>query len=134
MRPLPAFAKSLSVNLTLGARLRTLNRSAVVVTPAKPFLDWLHRADPSSAGLTLEHLEHESAVYLLPESGSHEELLARLAEVSRAIFEEQLQGWVRVPAVWPKDRDFPTFLRWFECGFHSVVMDVGDEPLVGADM
>ena len=33
--------------------MSTLNRSAIVVTPKQPFLDWLHAADPTSLGLTL---------------------------------------------------------------------------------
>jgi hypothetical protein len=39
---------------TRGARRYAINRSAVIVTPAQPFLDWLHRADPTSAELSLE--------------------------------------------------------------------------------
>jgi len=31
----------------------TLNRSAIVVKPKQPFLDWLHAADPTSHGITL---------------------------------------------------------------------------------
>jgi hypothetical protein len=31
----------------------TLNRSAIVVKPKQPFLDWLHAADPTSLELTL---------------------------------------------------------------------------------
>jgi hypothetical protein len=27
----------------------TLNRSAIVVKPKQPFLDWLYRADPTAA-------------------------------------------------------------------------------------
>ena len=34
----------------------TINRSALVVKPAQPFLDWLHRVDPTSIHLTLEDL------------------------------------------------------------------------------
>ena len=33
--------------------MATLNRSAVVVKPKQPFLDWLHAADPSSQDLVV---------------------------------------------------------------------------------
>jgi hypothetical protein len=36
-----------------GELMKTINRSAVAVTQAQPFLDWLHQADPTSAHLTL---------------------------------------------------------------------------------
>jgi hypothetical protein len=44
-----------------------INRSAVIVTPSQTFLDWLHRADPTSAELTLADLQEEPTIYLLPE-------------------------------------------------------------------
>lgn len=46
--------------------MRVINRSVLVVLPKQPFLDWLHRADPTSENLTLEDLRREPSVYLLP--------------------------------------------------------------------
>lgn len=43
-----------------------LNRSAVVVRPKQPFLDWLHRADPTSGSITLNELEQDPTIYLIP--------------------------------------------------------------------
>jgi hypothetical protein len=106
-----------------------INRCAVVVKPAQLFLDWLHRVDPTSAHLTLEDLTREPTIYLLPEWESNHEALEHLREVSNSIFEEQLNGWYRVPAVWPRERDLDAFLRWFECSFHSMVVDLGDESI-----
>ena len=45
----------------------TLNRSAIVVKPEQPFLDWLHAADPTSLELTLLNLVREPTIYLIPE-------------------------------------------------------------------
>ena len=36
----------------------------------------------------------------------------------------------RVPAFWPSRRDLNTFDRWFEWSFHSVVVDLCDDPLL----
>ena|SRR6202163_866375 len=44
----------------------TLNRSAIVVKPKQPFLDWLHEADSTSSDLTLGELALEPAIYLSP--------------------------------------------------------------------
>src|ERR1035437_3582563 len=46
-----------------------LNRSALVVRPRSPFLDWLHAVDPTSASLTLGHLTREPTIYLVSECG-----------------------------------------------------------------
>src|SRR5258708_20807086 len=39
----------------------TLNRSALVVKPKQPFLDWLHAADSTSSDLTLQELVSSTA-------------------------------------------------------------------------
>jgi len=44
-----------------------LNRSAIVVKPRQPFLDWLHTADPTSRNLSLRELVQEPTIYLIPE-------------------------------------------------------------------
>ncbi len=41
----------------------TLNRSAIVVKPKQPFLDWLHTADPTSHGITLQDVSREPRIY-----------------------------------------------------------------------
>ena len=114
--------------------MEMVNRSAVIVKPVQPFLDWLHGVDPTSAELTLEDLRQEPTIYLLAEWETEKEALGHLAEVSNEIFEEQLNGWYRVPSVWPEDRELNAFLRWFDCSFHSVVVDVCDDHLHHMDM
>ena len=62
--------------------MKTINRSALVVKPAQPFLDWLHRVDPTSTDVTLDDLILEPTIYLLPERDTEDEALQLLAEVS----------------------------------------------------
>ena len=89
--------------------MKTINRSAVVVIPAQPFLDWLHEADPTSTHLTLNDLRDEPTIYLLPEYYTAEEAHQHLQSRCKEIFEEQLEGWFRVPTAWPTDRTFKAF-------------------------
>ena len=106
-----------------------INRSAIVVRPGQPFLNWLHRVDPTSAHLTLDDLRRQPTIYLLPECDSEEQALEFLREISSEIFEEQLNGWYRVPSVWPSQRDLTTFRTWFEIGFHTTIVDLCDDPV-----
>ena len=55
--------------------LDVINRSAVIVMPAEPFLKWLHRADSTSAELTLADLRREPTIYLLPPYDTEEQAL-----------------------------------------------------------
>ena len=114
--------------------MTTINRTAIVVRAGQPFLDWLHRADPTSSELNLEDLRREPTVYLLPESENEEEVRERPKEVCGQIFEEQLDGWYRVPSSWPSRRDLAAFDRWFEWSFHSVVDDLCDDPLLREEL
>ena len=75
--------------------MEMINRSAIVVKPAQPFLDWLHRVDPTSAHLTLDDLRLDPTIYLLPECEGKEEGIEYVREVCTEIFEEQLDGWYR---------------------------------------
>ena len=108
----------------------TLNRSAIVVKPKQRFLDWLHAVDPTSHGITLDDVCREPPIYLIAEWDTDEGLVAILREVCEEIFEEQLDGWYRVPSSWPQDRSYEVFCQWFECQHHSMLFDLCDEPII----
>ena len=107
-----------------------LNRSAIVVRPKLPFLEWLHAADPTSATLTLAALGIEPTIYLVPECGDAEEERIALQTVFVTIFEDQLGGWWRDRTTWPTSLTFDTVTHWFDCQFHSMFLDLTDEALI----
>jgi hypothetical protein len=109
--------------------MRALNRSALVVRPNPPFLDWLHTVDPTSEALTLADLTREATIYLVDEYDDADDERARLQAVYTTIFEDQLDGWWRDQAMWPTPRSLAAFRRWFDCQFHSTLVDLADEPL-----
>ena len=53
-----------------------------------------------------------------------------LEEICGQIFEEQLDGWYRVHSLWPSRRDLANFDHWFEWTFHSLVVDLCNDPLL----
>ena len=107
-----------------------LNRSAIVVKPKQPFLDWLHTADPTSHRLTLRDLSLEPTIYLIPECDTGEDVREVLEELCEEIFVAQLAGWFRDEQTWPQDLGFDTFCRWFDFQHHSMLVDLCDEPLI----
>jgi hypothetical protein len=110
--------------------METLNRSALVVTPKQPFLDWLHRVDPESKEITLAELASEPSVYLLPESETDEGVRRILRKFCEEIFVEELDAWYRDEEVWPEDRSLKVFRRWFDYQYHSLVFDLSEKPLI----
>ena len=113
--------------------MRTWNRTAVIVVPKQPLLDWLHSVDPTSAEVTLKILREDPTVYLLAECGSDPEAENLLAENCSQIFEEQLDAWYRAPERWPEDRGIANFRRWFTCSVHSMVVDLCNDPLLAEE-
>jgi hypothetical protein len=80
--------------------------------------------------LSLAELSLEPTIYLVSECSDAEEERAALQTVFGTIFENQLDGWWRDRATWPTSRSFGTFSRWFDCQFHSILLDLADEPLI----
>jgi len=110
--------------------MATLNRSAMIVKPKQPILDWLHATDPTSRGLTLPDLAREPAIYLLPECDTEEDIREVLAELCEEIFVEQLAGWFNDDTTWPQDRGLEAFFRWFDFQHHSMLIDLCADPLI----
>jgi hypothetical protein len=106
-----------------------LNRSSIVVKPRRPFLDWLHTADPTSRDITRREVVEDPTIYLIPECDSEEDIHEVLRELCEEIFVEQLAGWLTDEATWPQDRSFDVFCRWFDWQHHSMLIDLCDEPL-----
>jgi hypothetical protein len=67
---------------------------------------------------------------LNPECENNEDVEQILRDLCKKIFVEQLDAWCRDPATWPNDRSFDVFCRWFDYHYHSILIDLCDEPLI----
>jgi hypothetical protein len=108
----------------------TVNRSAIAVKPKQRFLDWLHAIDPTSVEITLLEVCQDPTIYLIPECGTKEELEDVLRERCEVIFEEQLDSWWREASAWPQERSYDVFCQWFAYEHSSLLIDLGDQPLI----
>jgi hypothetical protein len=98
-----------------------LNRAALIVRPAQPFLEWAAKLDDS--GL-LPNVQGEQTVYLIPEYESEAEGRQVLQEVFQGVFERELHGWHTESSAWPQRRTLTMFRKWFSIEMHSVVEDL----------
>lgn len=98
-----------------------LNRSAVVVRPKQPYIDWALGLDDSGLAPTADD---ERAVYLIPEYDDDVEAMEILSQAYDIIFEAELDAWHTDESAWPKNRTFAMFREWFEVEFHSMVDDL----------
>ena len=68
------------------------------------------------------------SVYLLPEDPDDEEH-PPIKEHFREIFDAELEEWWTDEADWPMQRDYATFLEWFDITAESIVTDLGRDPI-----
>ena len=105
--------------------MEMLNRSAVIVKPRQPYLEWTRQDDTEGlAESVFETLHAEQTVYLLPEYEDPSSDHRVLEEFWPVLFEAMLEGWVTDEASWPKNRTLEMFREWFEVQMSSIVEDL----------
>ncbi len=67
--------------------------------------------------------------YLLPDLEEGLEPPQLIAEFYDLFFNEILSAEWTDKKDWPKSRDLATFKSWFDCEFHSLVVDLVSDPL-----
>ncbi len=108
-----------------GVTMGVLNRSAAVIKPRQPYLDWAKRDDTTGvAELVFETLRREPHVYLVPEHEDAESEQAVLEKYWPHLFEAMLAGWLTDERQWPKQRTRTMFQEWFDVQMCSVVEDL----------
>jgi hypothetical protein len=109
--------------------MKTINRSAVVVIPAQPFLNWLHQADPTSEHLSLNDLRLGPTISLLPdydtEEEAHEHLQRRYKEILN-------NNWMAGIVFQPPGLliGASKISSTGEYRFHSVLIDLCSHPII----
>jgi hypothetical protein len=116
--------------------MRLVNRTAIGITGAQPFLDWTrkHDADVDRGALTVARATPYGTAYLLPEFELEEDVQEWVEENASWLFEFQLASWTEDESSWPAVRDVKTFREWFRIDVHSTVVDVGDDDIEGEEL
>ena len=94
-----------------------LNRSAVILRPKKPFLDWrnsIEVRDGRKGDYTLSALREDLKVYLVPGFRDPKYVEARVFEEFDLYFIDQLQACITMENEWPKNRTVEMFKKWFD--------------------
>jgi hypothetical protein len=111
-----------------GREIWFLNRDILVVRPKEPYVEWAHSVYDGGA-VTPDITRDWVNAFLLPELDSEEEARDWLRENCDVIFELMLRDWVIVPEMWPEDRGWEAFQRWFSYERIETAWDLVDEPL-----
>lgn len=101
-----------------------VDRGVIVLKPRKPLFDWVNSIEADKIVFDQAQVIRDCAAFLTPRlmhDGAVREFLEQNFEM---LFEQELAWWNDDEAKWPANRDFPTFLAWFDAEFHSVVVDI----------
>ena len=116
--------------------MRVINRTAVTVVGAQPYLEWTRQkpADFDQGAVTVVRARTYGSAFLLPELELEEDVQEWIEENAGWLFEFQLAAWTEDESAWPPTRDLRTFREWFRIDIHSVVVDVGDDDIEGEEL
>ena len=106
----------------------SVNRSALIITIKKPFINWIKYID-SEVDVITEGFDTKN-VYLVPNFEKEELYATFIKEHCSEIFEEELSGWFEDPETWPQDRSWQVFKKWFDYEVQTVVIDMLGENIV----
>jgi hypothetical protein len=116
--------------------MRVVNRTAVTIIGAAPFVEWTKARDADFARgqLIVARTKPFGTAYLLPEFDAAEDVQEWVEENFAWLFEFQLSTWTEDESAWPAVRDLKTFKEWFRVDLHSTVVDVSDEDIEGEEL
>jgi hypothetical protein len=106
--------------------MQSVNRTAVIIRPKQPFVDWLNSIPGESTDNTLEKISRENTTFLIPEFDYPKDSLAYVKKNYSYLFEFELFGWYMAEELWPKKRTWKIFQEWFEIEINSSVFDLDD--------
>ena len=115
--------------------MKTINRFALIVRPAAPYIEWAAKAfgEPESK-VRKELNTFEPSVYLLPESTAPDVNHPTVLKSHwRSIFKEELDGWCTDESLWPKQLSEPLFRAWFKLELCTIVYDSAKLPIKHED-
>ncbi len=116
--------------------MQLLNRTAVTIVGARPFLEWTRQtdADVNRGTLTVARAKTYGTAFLLPEFESEIDVQEWIEENAVWLFEFQLAAWTEDESTWPALRDLATFREWFRIDIHNTVVDTADTDIEGEEL
>jgi hypothetical protein len=96
----------------------------VVLLPTEACLEWVKSCPDYVGDLPLKEMQREPTVYLIPDAKDAPDDYIR--RHYKPMFEEELHSWYTDPEMWPKDRSFKTFKKFFTILVTTMVYDLGE--------
>lgn len=100
-----------------------INRSAIILKPLQPFIDWCSNLYPKD----LDDIK-ETRTYLISED--IEDIDSWLAKKFDKLFTFELGSWHQNKKEWPQKRNYKMFKEWFQIDISIMVYDFEKNPII----
>src|SRR4029453_7381468 len=116
--------------------MRVINRTAVTITGAKPYIDWTLRtdADVNKGAIPVARPRTYGSAFLLPEFELEEDVQEWVEDNAAWIFEFQLGAWTDDETTVPQGRDLASFRPRSNTEITTVGVDVADAAIEGEEL
>ena len=99
-----------------------VNRSAIIIKPLQPFIDWCSGLYPGN----IEDIK-ETTTYLISED--IEDIESWLSKKFDKLFTFELNSWHTNKKEWPQKRNYKMFKEWFQIDTSTTVFDFEINPI-----
>ncbi|QTE21543.1 hypothetical protein [Polaribacter cellanae] len=103
-----------------------INRSAIIVKPKQPFIDWHNNLYPDSK---MDEIDID--IYLV--NDAIEDLEKFLKKKFDKIFTMVLEDWHTNKKEWPQRRNYKMFNQWFRVEVSETIYDLEKEPVLKSE-
>ncbi len=107
--------------------MKTINRMVVTLIPRQPYIDWANGFDDGGPNMEVESVYATSI--LISDSYDEFNYEEYLKRHYKELFEMELEAWMTDPDLWPKNRDYKTFSKWFRVVPSDAVLEMGRGPI-----
>lgn len=115
-----------------------INRAALLLKYKAPAIAWINEANPmpDDVGLSAEQVNSDRTVYLISDAvaDSPQKLERWIKANLDVLFEAELEAWYTDPDLWPKNRTYALFKKWFDVECHTVLLDTVGGLIVDDDV
>jgi len=109
-------------------KVPTINRAVIITIPLQPYYDWCNQLEDDSTEPYGPVHRTEIEAYLVSDNFDDPEKVIK--RHYKEIFEMELFGWCTDKEMWPKQRSYPVFKKWFRVEVASLIFDLrSDLPL-----
>ena len=110
-----------------------INRIAAILKPTQPFVDWINKSNPDEETITLDEVQQDCTVILVPEFEFPEETIPYIESNYSVIFKDELADWCDDDNQLPQNRSLEMFRQWINIELHSMVYDTQEDPIEKED-